>query len=300
MKNSIKKAITGVFAFAVLANPFSGIIGHDSSSISSPLTASSIQVSGNFKGGYKLTGNQAKDMVGVANKQIGLSGSYYGYTEHWCADWICELSREVGISTSVIPFKDSSSCNCTYLYNKLINKCKAKTVSTPKVGDLLFFQWDGSTSSTANLDHVAIVTSVNGNKLTYVGGNQGSGYIYNTKVSKVTVSNYKKDKTITKIVRPNYKTSSSSSSTTKKTSTSSASTKNTYSIKSSSGAFVRSSPKIASNNKVAGLAKGSTIIYDSSKTKYSGGYTWYYILEVKSKKSGSWGNIKKGYWVANV
>ena len=297
MRNSVKKAITGAFAFAVLASPFSGTISYNLPVLSTPLTASAIQVSGNFKGGYKLTGNQSKDMVGVANKQIGLTGSYYGYTEHWCADWICELSREVGISTSVIPFKDSSSCNCSYLYNRLVNKCKAKIVSTPKVGDLLFFQWDGSTS-TANLDHVAIVTSVNGNKLTYVGGNQGSGYIYNTKVSKVTVTNYKKDKTITKIVRPNYKTTSSSSNTSNKTSTSSSSTKKTYTIKSSSGAFVRSSPKIAANNKVAGLAKGSVIVYD--KKQNADGYVWYHIIEVKSKKSGSWGKKIEGYWVANV
>ena len=294
MRNSVKKAITGAFVFAVLASPFSGTISHNSPILSTPMTASAIQVSGKFKGGYKLTGNQAKDMVGVANKQVGLSGSFYGYTEHWCSDWICELSREVGISTSVIPFKDSSSCNCSYLYNKLVNKCNAKVVSTPKVGDLLFFQWDGSKSTVA-LDHVAIVTSVNGNKLTYVGGNQGSGYIYNTKVTKVTVTNYKKDKTITKIVRPNYKTTSSSSNSSNTASTSTS--KSTYTIKSSSGAFVRSSAKIASNNKVGGLAKGSVIVYD--KTKKSNGYTWYHIIEVKSKKSGSWGKFE-GQWVANV
>lgn len=295
MKNSSKKVIAGAFAFAVLANPFSGILEHNSDLFSSvSMSANAIQVSGNFKGGYKLTGNQAKDMIGVANKQLGLSGSYYGYTEHWCADWICELSREVGISTSVIPFKDSLSCNCSYLYNKLINKCKAKTVSTPKVGDLLFFQWDGS-KSTVQLDHVAIVTSVNGNKLTYIGGNQGSGYIYNTKVTKVTVNNYKKDKTITRIVRPNYKSTSSTNNSSKKTSSSSVSTK-TYTIKSSIGAKVRTGAGTGYSQK-GGLAKNSVITYD--KTKKANGYTWYHITSVKTKKSGSWGKFV-GYWVANV
>ena len=75
---------------------------------------------------------------------------------------------------------------------------------------------------------------------------------------------------------------------------SSTSTK-TYSIKSSSGAKVRATPG-TSGKQMGGLAKGSVVTYDQTKT--ANGYTWYHIVSVKTT-SGSWGSFK-GNWVANV
>ena len=69
----------------------------------------------------------------------------------------------------------------------------------------------------------------------------------------------------------------------------------TYTIKSSSGAKVRTGAG-TSYGQTGGLAKGSVVAYD--QTKKANGYTWYHIVSVKST-SGSWGSFK-GYWVAGV
>ena len=69
----------------------------------------------------------------------------------------------------------------------------------------------------------------------------------------------------------------------------------TYTIKSSSGAKVRTGAG-TSYGQMGGLAKGSVVAYD--QTKKANGYTWYHIVFVKST-SGSWGSFK-GYWVAGV
>ena len=70
---------------------------------------------------------------------------------------------------------------------------------------------------------------------------------------------------------------------------------NSYTIKSSSGAKVRSGAGTSYSQK-GGLAKGSVVYYD--RTASANGYTWYHITSV-SAKSGSWGSYV-GYWVANV
>ena len=70
---------------------------------------------------------------------------------------------------------------------------------------------------------------------------------------------------------------------------------NSYTIKSSSGAKVRSGAGTSYSQK-GGLAKGSVVYYD--RTAWANGYTWYHITSV-SAKSGSWGSYV-GYWVANV
>lgn len=69
----------------------------------------------------------------------------------------------------------------------------------------------------------------------------------------------------------------------------------TYTIRSSSGAKVRTGAG-TSYSQVGGLAKNSVVYYD--KTKTANGYTWYHITDV-SAKSGSWGKYV-GYWVAGV
>lgn len=70
---------------------------------------------------------------------------------------------------------------------------------------------------------------------------------------------------------------------------------NSYTIKSSSGAKVRSGAGTSYSQK-GGLAMGSVVYYD--RTAWANGYTWYHITSV-SAKSGSWGSYV-GYWVANV
>ena len=68
-----------------------------------------------------------------------------------------------------------------------------------------------------------------------------------------------------------------------------------YTIKSSSGAKVRSGAG-TSYSQTGALAKGSVVYYD--QTKSANGYTWYHITKADAK-NGSWGTFV-GKWVANV
>lgn len=68
-----------------------------------------------------------------------------------------------------------------------------------------------------------------------------------------------------------------------------------YTIYDSSGAKVRSDAGI-SYEQTGGLARGSVVCYD--QTKSANGYTWHHITSATAK-SGSWG-IYVGKWVANV
>ena len=360
-KNIIKTAAVVIAALALTVCPMTDTMGTDSS-IFSPvsITASATQDrSSNFNKSYTLTGNNATDIVTVAKKQNGKTGSNLGYSEQWCADFATDCARLTGMSSSVVPYTYSGRGSCKLLYNRMINNCGAKVVSTPKVGDFVFFDWSGK-KNVNNLHHVAIVTSVSGNKVTVIGGNQSSeNSLDSRKVSTVTYSvNYN---CIAKYVRPKYAntgtvdngtyygkyTGSSTSIVTALNSmgidsskafraklavangivsntsqfTGSASQNSallkllksgklkkvtnisevvvvktsTYTIKSTSGAKVRTGAGTG-YGQTGGLAKGSVVTYDQTKT--ANGFTWYHIVSVKTT-SGSWGSFN-GYWVASV
>ena len=203
-KNSIKKIGIFMTALALIASPMTSMTNTDSCILSPvSITASATQNrSGNFNKNYNLTGNNASDIVTVATKQMGKTGSNLGYSEQWCADFVTDCARLTGMSSNVVPYNYASRGSCKYLYTKMINSCGAKTVSTPKVGDFVFFDWSNKKSLT-NLHHVAIVTKVSGNKVTIVGGNQGSASsLYSRKVTSVTYSI--NASCIARYVRPNY------------------------------------------------------------------------------------------------
>ncbi len=211
--NNLKKAMCT--CLAVLTLSACPVVVSDNYSFinnSTSITASAYQtMSKNFAGGYKLTGNQAKDMVTIAQKQLGKTGSKLGYSEHWCADFVCDVARLTKMKTSVIPYTTYSSCNCVQLYKSLTTKYNAKAVTTPKVGDIVFFDWDGGKNANG-LDHVAIVSYVSGNNIKYIGGNQGSSSsLYNRKVTEVSTT--KSNKYIAKFVRPKYSTAKTTNNT---------------------------------------------------------------------------------------
>ena len=57
--------------------------------------------SGNFNTDYTLTGNGATDMVAIAWAQLGRTGSSLGYTEEWCADFVCDCAKLAGESAAI-------------------------------------------------------------------------------------------------------------------------------------------------------------------------------------------------------
>ena len=150
--------------------------------------------SGNFLGGYTLTGNGATDVVNVALKQENRTGSQFGYTEEWCADFVSDCAKLAGQSTA-IPFNGGT----TALRNAIINAGGYYTTSSPQPGDICFIDWGGEKNS---IDHVEIVYQVSNGKVYTIGGNSGSGNnLYTRYVRKhAPLSNTY----IVSIVRPNY------------------------------------------------------------------------------------------------
>ena len=131
---------------------------------------------------YTASGDPATDMARVAYAQNGRRQSDFGYTEAWCADFLCDCAKIVG-QGDAIPFYGE----CHGLYNRIIS-AGGYEVSAPQTGDVVFYNWD----------HVGLMID---------GSNCTSGNMNTSKVSKVETWYYKeicKGKTI-RIVRPNYR-----------------------------------------------------------------------------------------------
>ena len=197
---SKKFLITSMCAMTILS--IGTIAPATSSGTASPLsvTVSATQNrSSNFSKAYSLTGNNANDVVSVANAQLGKTGAQLGYTENWCADFVTDVARLAG--AKAIPYDYSSRGSCIYLYKYMVNNCGATVVTTPQKGDLVFFDWNGG-KSINNLHHVAIVKGYSNGAISLIGGNQGNG---NISTRKVTNNSYSiNNKYVARIVRPKY------------------------------------------------------------------------------------------------
>ena len=249
-----------------------------------------------FNKRYSQGSSPASNMVAVAKAQLGKTGSQLHYSEQWCADFTTDVARLANnVGTNAIPYNYSGRGSCALLYNYMMKNCNAKVVanSQAKAGDIIFFDWSGNKR---NFNHVGIVVSNSNGKITMIGGNQGSsGSLYYRKVTQTvyTTSN----RNINKIVRPNYSGGNNNNNNNNNNNCNNNSNKTgTYTVRSNSGATVRTGPGTSYSKAGGGIAKGSVVTYD--KTANANGYTWYHITKV-SAKSGTWGK-NVGYWIANV
>jgi len=208
MKKTTTKSTKRLFASLLCA---ATIISAGSISLAVPETASVLSLSvsatqdrsSNFSKNYKLTGNNASDLVNVAQAQLGKTGAQLNYSEQWCADFVTDCARLANISA--IPYNYASRGGCIYLYKYMVNNCGASVVSCPQKGDIVFFDWDCN-KSINNLHHVAIVTGYSNNTVYLIGGNQGQESTLTAR--KVTQTQYSiNSKYIAKIVRPKYNNS---------------------------------------------------------------------------------------------
>ena len=155
----------------------------------------------NFDKTYSLGENQAENLVNVAQKQIGKTKADLGYTEAWCADFVCDSAKLTGMSDSIIPYNYASRGGCRYLYNYMVNNCSAKAVNSRQRGDIIFYYC----SSCGTYVHTGIVVDD-----TYsIEGNYG-GKVTKVKNSYTDSAGHKLSSgTITRhYLRPNYKTNS--------------------------------------------------------------------------------------------
>ncbi len=133
----------------------------------------------------ELTGDMAYDIIRVALSQVGYHGgdSYdelhgenkngtaqyneYSYwwdgvaNRSWCAAFITYCARQAGIPNTVL--KGTLAANATAFNLPMTPKASAD----PRVGDLIFFDWDLDGSS----DHVGLVAKVSEDAVLVVHGN---------------------------------------------------------------------------------------------------------------------------------
>lgn len=150
-----------------------------------------------------------KSQIGVAEKghnNIKYNTWYYGKpvqdrnsssaTYAWCGVFISWCANEAGIPESIIP-KTASSRAYANWYNDRGQYTKYKSSYTPKVGDLIFIDWQKKRGGISTIDHVGIVIAVEDGKVITVEGN------FSNKVSCNTYS--LNDRSITGYATPSYK-----------------------------------------------------------------------------------------------
>lgn len=117
--------------------------------------------------------NVAKKYVGVCedppnSNRVVFNTKFYGREVSganypWCCAFIWYIHNEAGVDIK-------KTASCAELGTWFKNNGKFKT-SDPKVGDIVFFKFSGSSRWT---NHVGLVIEVNGNTLTTIEGNTSS------------------------------------------------------------------------------------------------------------------------------
>ena len=113
------------------------------------------------------------------------------YDDAWCSAYISAMAIESGC-TDIIPI----SANCDEMYKKgvVMGIAIPKDKWIPKMGDIVFYDWNLN----GELDHVGAVETMSKNIIHVLEGNKNNSVSYRD-------INYK-NATITKIIRPRYKT----------------------------------------------------------------------------------------------
>ncbi len=83
---------------------------------------------------FTLTGDQAKDVIKVAEAQVYKKGSELGYSSAWCDAFVIDCARIANVPTSVIP----NTRGCKALYDAIISKGGTK-VTDPQAGDVVLY-----------------------------------------------------------------------------------------------------------------------------------------------------------------
>ena len=158
----------------------------------------------NFDKSYSLGSNQAENLVNVAQKQLGKNKANLGYTEAWCADFVCDCAKLTGMADNIIPYNYASRGACTYLYNYMVKNCSAAPVSSRQKGDIIFYYCSGC----GRYVHTGIVLDA-----TYTIEGNYDGKVTQVKNSYTDSAGHKLSQgTITrKYLRPNYTSDSNPS-----------------------------------------------------------------------------------------
>lgn len=182
-KTNIHKWVAILVSFLMIGTLFSML------SITN-LTASAIscQKDGFDKSRYTLSGNMAEDVATIAKSQKGRTGAQFGYTEAWCDEFVADCIENAGADSSIVGHGGTVAD-----FEAVMRQKKgAVVVSSPQVGDLVFFTYS----------HVEIVTKVENGTVYCAGGNNGGTGNYKT---NYCAGERKLYATARLYLRPNYK-----------------------------------------------------------------------------------------------
>lgn len=122
--------------------------------------------------GWSESNGKHKKIIDIYNSHTPLPRNYkMKYTDAWCATAVSAAFVKAGMTD--IGFVECSCAKMIDLYKKK-GRWKESDSYTPKVGDLVMYDWDdtGIGDNTGAPDHVGMVTAVNGKKLTIIEGNK--------------------------------------------------------------------------------------------------------------------------------
>ena len=119
-----------------------------------------ISVAATYENTHYNSGNQAADIVGIAQTQVGYSEGYDGYTKYgdwyglpnsdWCAMFVSWCADQAGVDTSTFPSFALCSAGADWFISQ--GRFQYSGSYAPKAGDLIFY------SSYGDIYHVGLVT----------------------------------------------------------------------------------------------------------------------------------------------
>ena len=137
-------------------------------------TASAIIAQARAWIGRKEANGTHKSIIDVYNSHKPLARGYkVKYTDAWCATFVSAVAIKCG-ATDIIP----TECGCGQMIAlfKNLGEWNESDSRTPQPGDIIFYDWNdtGAGDNTGWPDHVGIVESVSGGKITVIEGNKGN------------------------------------------------------------------------------------------------------------------------------
>ncbi len=154
-----------------------------------------------YENTYKNTGNQRKDILGVAKTQIGnTNGNKYG-SGNWCAHFIVWCARQAGIGESIIKTTGWATADDLGIAYKGRSADRTVGISyTPQPGDIIIFDYYNAEKENyycykeppSNYgDHVGIVEYVSDGYVHTIEGNSGKNPSVKRQSYKLTYSEIK-------------------------------------------------------------------------------------------------------------
>lgn len=130
--------------------------------------------------GCKESDGSHKKIIDLYNSHKPLAQGYkMKYTDAWCACYVSAMAIGCGLE-DIIPLE--VSCGRYITLAKNMGIWVESDRYTPKMGDLILYDWDdtGSGDATTGADHIGIVVSVTGKTIKVIEGNNGDAVAYRT------------------------------------------------------------------------------------------------------------------------